>query len=145
MNLNYFTIRSAVMKRLANVVLGVVFVVVGLGLSSTSVLAVPQSQAMVFHNNVSLASVSRQSMADTQSRGLGKAKTKAELDQELQSGVQEFQSGVKGAVESAAGTAASAVQDLANPETEKSAQQLGNRARRDMQILKDTAEDLGPN
>lgn len=138
MKLIFRAIRSKVLKQLANTFLVAAFVVVGLGLSSTSALAASPSPVALFDSNVSLALVSRQDMANTQNRGQGSAKTKAELDRQ-------FQAGVKSTVESTVESAAGAVQELANPETEASAQQLGNRARRDMKILKDTAEDLGPN
>lgn len=133
---NYFHIRSRVTKLLTNFALITVLALAGSGLSFSPALASPQVQD---------TPVNRQSMAETQNRGRGTAPTKSELDRKFQeaaqTSVQQVTSGVKSALESAAET----IEDVANPETEESARQLGNRARRDMRLLKDTVEDLGPN
>lgn len=141
MLLNYSCFRAKIAKLLTNAVLVAVFTIASLGLSTPSAFAAPQSQ------DIALASVSRQAMANTQNRGQGSAKTKEELDQEFQSAtqstVQGVTSGVKDAVGSAAQSAAETIDGLANPETTGSAQNLGNRAKKDLRLLKDTAEDVG--
>lgn len=143
----YLSFRSKVKKLIANITLIAALLIAGQGFFSTAAFAYPNSQG---------APVTRQSMADVQNGGQGSAKTKSELDQKFQkvvdTSLQQATKGVKSAVDSAAtavdgavDSAVTAVDDLANPETKESARQLGNRARKDMKILKKTAEDLGPN
>lgn len=131
----YLSLRSKGKKLIANIALIAAVLITSQGLFSTAAFAYPNSQG----------AVTRQSMADVQNRGQGSAKTKSELDQKFQkvvdTSLQQATTGVKSAVDSAA----AAVDDLANPETKESARQLGNRAKKDMKILKETAEDLGSN
>lgn len=132
----YLSLRSKGKKLIANIALIAAVLITSQGLFSTAAFAYPNSQG---------ATVTRQSMADVQNRGQGSAKTKSELDQKFQkvvdTSLQQATTGVKSAVDSAA----AAVDDLANPETKESARQLANRAKKDMKILKETAEDLGSN
>ena len=131
----YLSLRSKGKKLIANIALIAAVLITSQGLFSTAAFAYPNSQG----------AVTRQSMADVQNRGQGSAKTKSELDQKFQkvvdTSLQQATTGVKSAVDSAA----AAVDDLANPETKESARQLANRAKKDMKILKETAEDLGSN
>ncbi|MGR3279828.1 hypothetical protein ACSYAD_32755 [Acaryochloris marina NIES-2412] len=136
MNPTYLHFCSRGKKLIANITLIAALLITGQGFFSTATIAYPNSQGTTF---------TRQNMADAQNCGQGTAKTKSDLDQKFQkvvgTSVKQATTGIKSAVD----IAGEAVEDLANPETKESARPRGNRAWRDMQILKDTAEDLGPN